>query len=118
MENVVRSTMSEAEYLALEAASDVRHEYSNGEVVAMAGTDPLHGQLVTTIVQALGRRLAGRACFIWAENQRVRVEHTGLYVYPDVVVACGRPRFDGPNPADAPEPDGDHRGPLGLDGGA
>ena len=32
--------MTYAEYLAAEAASDIRHEYLNGEVWAMAGGTP------------------------------------------------------------------------------
>ena len=37
--------MSYAEYLAAEAVSDVRHEYLNGEVWAMAGGTPEHAAL-------------------------------------------------------------------------
>ena len=36
------ASMSYAEYVAAEAASEVRHEFLNGEVWAMAGGTPEH----------------------------------------------------------------------------
>lgn len=43
-----------AEYVAREEASDVRHEFVNSEIYAMAGGTPEHGALVAAVVGELG----------------------------------------------------------------
>ncbi len=93
MEPAADVVLTEAEYLALDEGSDVRHEFYGGEVVAMAGADPRHGAVAASLVRQLGARLEGGPCLVWAADQRVRVDETGLYAYPDLVVVCGRPEF-------------------------
>lgn len=88
-----RETMTEAAYLALDEASAERYEYYAGEIVLMAGAEPVHGALVADLVTALRVGLRGRPCMVWAESQRVRIAETDLYAYPDVVATCGRPEF-------------------------
>ncbi|HJL14876.1 MAG TPA: Uma2 family endonuclease [Sandaracinaceae bacterium LLY-WYZ-13_1] len=48
------------EYLALEAASETKHEYLHGVVVAMAGASPRHNQIVSNLVRRLDSALDGR----------------------------------------------------------
>lgn len=81
--------MSEAEYLAWDLAHPEKHEFVNGDVVAMAGADPRHSALTMRLGAALGSRLRGRPCLVHASDLRVRVDETGLYAYPDLVVVCG-----------------------------
>jgi Uma2 family endonuclease len=81
-----------AEYLALEAASDTRHEYLNGEIFAMAGGTPEHGALSANVIGELYASLRGGSCVVYTSDVRVRVRATGLDTYPDVSVACGAER--------------------------
>lgn len=81
--------MTYAEYLAAEAASEVRHEFLNGEVWAMAGGTPDHGALAAAVIRELGIALRGRPCRVYTSHVRVRVVATGLSTYPDVSVVCG-----------------------------
>lgn len=90
--------MTEAEYLAFDLSSPGKHEFVNGEVVAMAGAHPAHVQVVGSLLVSLRTRLAGRPCRVLASDQRVRVDDTGLYAYPDLVVFCGRPDYAATNP--------------------
>lgn len=83
--------LSEAEYLAKERASDHKHEYVDGEMVAMAGGSPRHNIIATNIAGALWGRLRGGPCRPLNSDQRVHVRETGLYTYPDVTVLCGPP---------------------------
>lgn len=85
--------MSESEYLAWDLAHPEKHEYVDGEVVAMAGEDPAHTFLAGRLVAALGTRLRGRRCSVHASDLRVRIAETGLYAYPDLVVICGAPEY-------------------------
>jgi Uma2 family endonuclease len=82
-------TYTFAEYLAMEAASDTKHEYVNGEIFAMAGGTIEHGRLAARVSALLDTLLAGRPCAPLNSDVRVRVLATGLATYPDVSVVCG-----------------------------
>src|SRR6185295_14820451 len=78
-----------AEYLAFEAASDVRHEYLDGDILAMSGGTPQHSELSAAVISELRNLLRGRPCHVFTSDLRVRVATTGLTTYPDVSVVCG-----------------------------
>lgn len=80
--------MSYSAYLALEAESEVKHEFLDGEVFAMAGGSITHGALAMAIGTALSNALRDRACRVLASDVRVRSRATGLATYPDVTVVC------------------------------
>lgn len=79
---------SEVEYLALEAASDHKHEFLDGEIIAMAGGSPAHNLITLNIGAELRTRLRGRPCKAFGGDQRIGIEESGAYVYPDVSVVC------------------------------
>ena len=81
--------MTAAEYLAAEVASDVRHEFLNGDVWAMAGGTPEHAALAAAIIGELRAALRDKPCRVYTSDARVRVLATGLSTYPDVAVVCG-----------------------------
>lgn len=80
-------------YLEMDARADGKLELLNGVVVAMAGASPKHNQIVANLARALGNALEASPCRVMTQDQRVSVEATESYVYPDVVI-CGEPRFD------------------------
>ena len=77
-----------AEYLALENASNVKHEYLEGQIYAMAGGTPARAALAAAMVGLIFGQLAG-GCRAFSSDLRVRVEATGLATYPDITVVCG-----------------------------
>lgn len=81
--------ISVEEYLAAEEVSEVRHEFFDGQVFAMAGASADHNLLVAEILRLLNNRFAdsGSGCDAIASDMQVRTPD-GLYTYPDVVVAC------------------------------
>jgi Uma2 family endonuclease len=81
--------MTHAEYLALERRSEVKHEYVNGRVYAMAGGTVEHGRLALNVGRLVGNALAGRSCVAYNSDVRVRIEATGRSTYPDLSVVCG-----------------------------
>jgi Uma2 family endonuclease len=93
-----------AEYLRLDEESEGRHEYLNGVVVAMAGASPRHNVIVTNVAALLRDRLRETPCVVLGSDQRVRIELTRSYVYPDVSVACGDARFTDERPASLENP--------------
>lgn len=82
------------EYLALEEKALDRHEFDNGEVLAMSGGTLNHSQVAANLIGELRARLKGKPCRALDSNMRVRLEEAGKYVYPDVTVVCGPPEFD------------------------
>ena len=86
--------MSVAEYLAIERESKVRSEFHRGQMFAMGGASRRHNLIVTNLVACLHRQFVNRPCEVYPADMRVKVSETGLYTYPDVVVACDGPRFD------------------------
>jgi len=85
--------MSEADYLVFERASDVRHEYYDGEVWAMASASREHNLICTNIVRVLGNQLLERPCEIYQSDMRVKIQISTVYTYPDIAIACGDPQF-------------------------
>jgi len=93
-----------ADYLALEEASNTRHEFLNGEIYAMAGGTPEHSALAVAATVALANQLLGGPCRVFNSDLRVRVLATGLATYPDVTVVCGPLERDPEGPATVVNP--------------
>lgn len=85
--------LSADEYLESERASATKHELVHGVMVAMAGGTAKHNAIAGNVIGALKQRLRGRRCMVFPSDQRVHVEATGLFTYPDVTVVCDAPRF-------------------------
>jgi Uma2 family endonuclease len=83
------------EYLAFERASEFRHEYFGGEIVAMTGASRRHNLIAGNIFAELRQQLRGKPCETYISDMRVAIPTENIYTYPDVVVACGEPQFEG-----------------------
>lgn len=77
------------DYLARETREEVRHEYHDGEILAMAGGSMSHSQICLNLGSELRTRLKGKSCQAFDSNLRVRIETTNRVVYPDLSVVCG-----------------------------
>lgn len=75
------------EYLAGEQHSEIRHEYIDGEVFAMAGGSDAHARLSGNIFFLLKNQLRGLGCSIYLGEMKAQVSET-KYFYPDVMVTC------------------------------
>jgi Uma2 family endonuclease len=89
-----RVRISPEEYLALERSSEVRHEYANGEIFAMAGATREHNLTAGNIYAELRLALLDRPCEVYTSDMRIKVSPAGRYVYPDVAVTCEAPAFE------------------------
>jgi Uma2 family endonuclease len=85
------------EYFALERTSDVRQEYVDGEILAMAGETPTHNRIARNICVNLENSFETRPCESFIENVRTRVTPT-KYRYPDIAALCGEAMFDQEKP--------------------
>lgn len=82
------------DYLSLEADSNVRHEYLEGEIYAMAGGTVEHALLSGYVITELGMQLRGGPCRVATSDLRVRVIETGKATYPNATVICGEAELD------------------------
>lgn len=79
--------MTIEEYLALEEASDVKHEYVDGELHAFAGANRHHNRIVANVARLLLNAAVNGPCDVLIADMKVRAPLTRFY-YPDIVVVC------------------------------
>lgn len=77
------------EYLQLETAAELRHEYSDGRIFPMAGGTPNHNRIAGNVSSALNMALAEQDYDVFVSDMRLQVVQKGLYTYPDVMVVAG-----------------------------
>jgi Uma2 family endonuclease len=82
------------EYLERERNSEYRHEYIDGQIIAMTGASRKHNLIITNIVGLFYAQLKNKSCEVYSNDLRVRIPSTGLYTYPDVAVVCNNPQFE------------------------
>jgi Uma2 family endonuclease len=80
-------TMTVEEYLEFEETSEVRHEFVDGAVHAMAGETLQHDDIVLNIVEAIRPIARAKHCRLHATNIQTRVRGS-RYRYPDIVISC------------------------------
>jgi len=82
--------VSPEEYLEGERSAEVRHEYVDGRVYAMAGASDDHNRIAGNIFRELGNALRGHKCEPFINDMKVKIPpaFADVYYYPDVLVAC------------------------------
>lgn len=88
-------------YLALERASEERHEYVDGCIYAMAGESGEHADISINLVRVISVQLRGTSCRARSKDTKVHSGPTpkhprsteGFFSYPDLVVICGEPQY-------------------------
>ncbi|HWS83446.1 MAG TPA: Uma2 family endonuclease [Ktedonobacteraceae bacterium] len=80
--------MSVDEWRDLERHShDIKHEYINGQVYAMAGGSRAHGRISSNAVRTLEDALDDSPCNVYNSDVAARLSPT-CYTYPDATVTC------------------------------
>jgi len=85
--------ISPQDYLKGELISEIKHEYVDGQVFAMAGASPDHGRIAGNIYRKLGDKLDGSSCEPFIADMKIKTS-TGSYRYPDVLVVCDEDFID------------------------
>ncbi|MDJ0705832.1 MAG: Uma2 family endonuclease [Leptolyngbyaceae cyanobacterium MO_188.B28] len=81
------------EYLALEIASDERHEYIDGQIFPMTGGTPNHNQIAVNLGSTLNFELKRQPYRVFITDQRLWISKRRLYTYPDIMVVKGPLEF-------------------------
>jgi Uma2 family endonuclease len=85
------------EYLAYEHNSELKHEFLDGEIYAMAGGTARHNALAFRVGGALYAALPP-GCTAFQSDMRLRILATGRATYPDVSMVCGPIEYDPADP--------------------
>ncbi|HEY7119803.1 MAG TPA: Uma2 family endonuclease [Tepidisphaeraceae bacterium] len=87
-----------AEYLAFEEAAEWKHEFHEGEILAMSGTSPEHALITANAIAALHRALAGKPCRVYSSDLKIGVKPGARVCYPDGSIVYGALEFDPADP--------------------
>src|SRR5690242_16681688 len=79
--------MTVDEWRELEEHSDIKHEYIDGQIYAMAGGTLAHSFIAVNVLALLSRAFEARPCYVYTSDAASRLSPT-RYTYPDVVVTC------------------------------
>ena len=66
--------LTSEEYLRLEQASKIRHEYLGGQVFAMSGGSKEHNIISLNIASRLHSHLRGSSCSVFMADMKVNIE--------------------------------------------
>jgi Uma2 family endonuclease len=74
------------DYLEIERLSLIKHEYLQGQMVAMAGASKAHVIITGNLSAQLINHLRGTRCISYATDRKVRLPELNLFYYPDLAV--------------------------------
>ena len=75
------------DYFTVEERSEVKHEFYNGEIFAMAGASLPHNEITANLLTELRVGLRNLDCGVYGSDLRIQTP-SGLYTYPDLSVIC------------------------------
>jgi Uma2 family endonuclease len=76
------------DYLEIEHVSPIKHEYIQGQMVAMAGASKAHVIITGNLSALLVNHLRGTGCIAYITDMKVRLPLLNLFYYPDLAVTC------------------------------
>ena len=76
------------EFLEFEKHSEIRYEFHNGEVFAMAGTTLIHNELVDNVKDLLKATFRPKGCKVYSDSIKLQAIKDYYYPYPDVMLTC------------------------------
>jgi len=99
MSAIEEKRWSVEEYLTFENTSRERHEFINGEIVAMTGGTPKHAKIIGYTFVTFDQQLLERNCSVTMSDLHVLVNGVrGDYAYPDLTIVCGEEVYDSLDP--------------------
>jgi Uma2 family endonuclease len=76
------------EYLQLEEKSNIKHEYIDGQVYAMAGTTDTHNTIVGNLFILIRNHFRGSECRVYFADIKAQIEKRNRFYYPALIVTC------------------------------
>ncbi|MDQ2098160.1 MAG: Uma2 family endonuclease [Tychonema bourrellyi B0820] len=82
------------EYRAIEETAEERHEYCNGEIIAMSGGSPAHSRITVDVTTFLNVALRDTNFQTYNGDLRIWIPGFNHGTYPDITVIDGEPEFN------------------------
>jgi Uma2 family endonuclease len=76
------------EYLQWEEQQAEKHEYLDGQIIAMAGASENHVIITDNISAVLVTQLRGGKCHSFSSDMKLEIATENIYYYPDLFVTC------------------------------
>ena len=83
------------EYRAIEETAEERHEYCNGEIIAMSGGSEVHTAIACNLLIYWGFLLRDTDFRLYNSHLRVGIPEHRCGTYADLMVVNGEPEFKG-----------------------
>lgn len=84
-------------YLSQEVKSTTKHEFWDGQIIAMAGGSPAHNKIANSVGTAIDYALdeGDKDCSVFSSDQQVYIPAHNRCVYPDCTVVCEEEELSG-----------------------
>jgi Uma2 family endonuclease len=80
--------LSHKDYLEGELESDIRHEFYEGYVYAMAGAGVKHNIISLNLATQLRQKARGTDCQTFMADMKLYIPEKNRFYYPDILLAC------------------------------
>lgn len=90
---LAEKTYTIAQYLEIEAQSEIRHEYIEGEMTPMTGGTTNHNEIITNLCLLLKPPVRKQKGKVYTENVRLFIPEFDIFTYPDVMIMAGQPIY-------------------------
>jgi len=87
-------SVSAAEYLRSERLAVSKHEFENGQIIAMAGASMNHIRVASNFMGSLWGALKGKPCQPYNSDLRIAPISGRNYYYPEISIVCGAVEYD------------------------
>lgn len=81
------------EYLSMEDTSEMKNEFFDGEIFAMAGGSKNHSIICVNVMWALREAVMDKDCIAFDGNMKLDIPKENAFVYPDGMVVCEAVEF-------------------------
>ncbi len=76
------------EYLEIDRKAEIRSEFYDGVMYEMHRVGIEHNRIKSSLACEIGNGLLGGPCELLSSTQRIYVERTGMFAYPDILIYC------------------------------
>jgi len=80
--------LTQQDYLAFELTAELRHEYVDGQLYAMAGASERHNRISLNVGFHLRAAALGGHCGVFVSDMKLKIAWRNAYYYPDVMLVC------------------------------
>ncbi|MDD1421902.1 Uma2 family endonuclease [Dolichospermum sp. ST_sed1] len=94
-QDITTTHFTPEEYRVIEETAAEKHEYHNGEIIAMAGGSEVHSRLTVNITTLLNVALRDTNFQTYNGDLRIWISEFNHGTYADVLVINGEPEFNG-----------------------